>query len=128
MRNFRDLIIWKDGMELASEIYQLTSKLPETEKYGLRSQMTRAAVSIPSNIAEGSARNNADFKRYLQIALGSTFEVETQVLLMEKLGIVSFDEIRGIIEKIDGLQRKINAFIRELKSQIEENKRKGIRN
>ena len=124
MRNFRELIIWKEGMELAKDIYGLTTKLPETEKYGLRSQMTRAAVSIPSNIAEGNARNNGDFKRFLQIAMGSTFELETQILLMVELDIVNYEDISDFIDKIDGLQRKINAFIRELKTQIKENKRK----
>jgi len=123
MRNFRKLIIWQDSMKLASAIYDLIAKLPETEKYGLRSQMARAAVSIPSNIAEGSSRNNADFKRFLQIALGSSYELETQILLLVELHLVRFEDIQDTIAQIDGLQRKMNAFISQLRTQIETNKR-----
>ena len=93
MRNFRNLNIWKEGIEIVKEIYKLSQKLPSEEKFGLRSQITRAAVSIPSNIAEGCSRRTAkDFARFLDSALGSSFELETQIMLcvlikyVEKMG------------------------------------------
>ena len=76
MRNFRNLEIWTRGIELVKEIYKLTSKFPSNEKFGLISQMQRASVSIPSNIAEGCSRNSdVEFKRFLEIAIGSSFEL-----------------------------------------------------
>lgn len=78
MRDFRKLDIWKNGIELVKQVYQLSNKLPSEEKFGLRSQITRAAVSVPSNIAEGCSRNSeVEFKRFLEISMGSLFEVET---------------------------------------------------
>jgi len=82
MRNFRKLKIWKQGIDIVKEIYKISQKLPSEEKFGLKSQITRAAVSIPSNIAEGSSRSsNKDFNRFLEIALGSLFELQTQIVL-----------------------------------------------
>ena len=73
-------------MQLVIDIYKLSNKLPKEEKYGLKSQITRAAISIPSNIAEGSSRSSdKDFKRFLEISLGSAFELETQLLIIQKL-------------------------------------------
>jgi len=84
MRNFRNLDVWKNGIELVKEVYQIAKLLPKNEEFGLKSQITRAAVSIPSNIAEGSARNSQiEFKRFLEIAMGSAFELETQLIIME---------------------------------------------
>lgn len=80
MRNFRDLNVWQDSIRLTKEIYRITSKLPKSEMYGLASQMNRAVVSIPSNIAEGSAKDSQkEFIRFLRISLGSAFELETQL-------------------------------------------------
>jgi four helix bundle protein len=79
MRNFRKLDIWKDGIELAKETYLLSKLLPDEEKFGLKSQICRASVSVPSNIAEGCSRNSQiEYKRFLEIAMGSAFEMETQ--------------------------------------------------
>ena len=79
MRNFRILQIWQKGVQLVKEMYKLSALLPDVEKYGLKSQICRAAVSIPSNIAEGCSRHSAiDYKRFLKIAGGSSFELETQ--------------------------------------------------
>ncbi|WP_139135180.1 four helix bundle protein [Roseivirga sp. 4D4] len=78
MRDFKKLKIWQSGIQLVEQVYQVTNTFPNAEKFGLTSQMTRAAVSIPSNIAEGGARNSQkEYKRFLEIALGSAFELET---------------------------------------------------
>ena len=84
MNNFKDLKIWQKGMEIVSMIFDLVKQLPKEEKLTLRSQMIRSAVSIPSNIAEGTSRNsNKDFARFLEIALGSCFELETQIIITQ---------------------------------------------
>ena len=76
MRNFRELMIWQKAMDIVFHIYELTALLPKDETYGLKTQLQRAAVSIPSNIAEGCSRNSeSDFKRFLEIAIGSAFEL-----------------------------------------------------
>ena len=78
MKSFRDIIIWQKSMSLVTELYEITKKLPEDELYGLTSQMRRAAVSIPSNIAEGFGRkSDGDFKRFLNISIGSNYELQT---------------------------------------------------
>lgn len=79
--NFKKLKIWQMGMELAKIIFEVTYTFPSQEKFGLISQMNRCAVSIPSNISEGSSRTNKSFSHFLDIALGSSFELQTQVLL-----------------------------------------------
>jgi four helix bundle protein len=86
VRNFRELEIWKKGIEIVKEVYQASKLLPKDEQYGIRSQITRAAISIPSNIAEGSSRNSEiEFKRFPEIAIGSAFELETQLVIIEDL-------------------------------------------
>ncbi len=78
MRDFKTLNIWKEGITIVKDVYHIASLLPNEEKFGLTSQICRCAVSIPSNIAEGASRTSqADFKRFLEIALGSSFELET---------------------------------------------------
>ncbi|UII75096.1 four helix bundle protein [Flagellimonas sp. HMM57] len=90
MRNFRDLDIWKNGVELVKDVYQLIEGFPNTEKYGLSSQISRCAVSVPSNIAEGCSRESQkDFSRFLQITLGSSYELETQLLISKELELIN---------------------------------------
>ena len=82
MHNFRELTIWKEAMEITKATYSITKKFPASELYGLTSQINRASVSIPSNIAEGSGRNgNNEFVHFLHISIGSCFELETQMIL-----------------------------------------------
>ena len=82
MHNFRQLTIWKDAMKLAKAVYTVTGSFPSQEKYGLTSQINRAVVSVASNIAEGSSRGtDKDFRHFLSIAIGSLFELETQIIL-----------------------------------------------
>ncbi|MBI1920662.1 MAG: four helix bundle protein [Geobacter sp.] len=84
--NHKDLLVWRMSMELAEIVYKLTESMPSSEQFGLTSQMRRAVVSVPSNIAEGAARNTKkEFVQFLHIALGSLAELETQLLLAEKL-------------------------------------------
>lgn len=90
----RNLEAWKTGMELAREIYRVTGKFPKEERYGLVSQMRRAAVSVPSNIAEGAAdRTNSQFINYLSTALGSLAELDTQIELSNSFGFIEEQEV-----------------------------------
>lgn len=119
MRNFRNLNIWKEGIILVKEIYKLSNKLPKEEKFGLKSQICRAAVSIPSNIAEGCSRNSEiEFKRFLEISIGSSFELETQLIIIAELQYISEEEIKSIIEVLSKEQKMINTLINKLKANI----------
>ena len=116
MRNFRKLEIWKQGIELVKEVYRLSKNLPQEEKYGLRSQITRASVSIPSNIAEGSGRNSEiEFKRFLEIAIGSLFELETQLIIIKDLDLIEGYETDPIMELIYKEEKMINGLINKIK-------------
>ena len=100
MRNFRKLKIWQQGIDIVKNIYKLSQQLPIEERFGLRSQITRTAVSIPSNIAEGTSRNSeTEFKRFLEIAMGSLFEVETQLIIIEELNLIDVKELKNIFTK-----------------------------
>jgi len=115
MSNFRNLKIWQKGMQLVIDIYKLSERLPREEKYGLKSQITRAAISIPSNIAEGSSRSSdKDYKRFLEISLGSAFELETQVLIIKKLNMVNNEQIDIVLSALHEEQKMINTFIQKL--------------
>jgi len=117
VRNFRNLEIWKNGIEIVKQIYTLCEKLPSEEKFGLRSQITRASVSIPSNIAEGCSRNSEiEFKRYLEIAIGSLFEVETQLTIVEELNFISSKELIPVFELLKKEARMINSLISKIKN------------
>lgn len=86
MRNFKELRIWKNGIEIAIKTYRVTETFPKEDKYSIVQQMNKAGVSIPSNIAEGSSRKSEkDYFRFIEIALGSTYELETQVIIAEQL-------------------------------------------
>ncbi len=116
MRNFRELIIWKDAIQIVKKVYSLNKQMPQNEKYGLSSQICRAAVSIPSNIAEGCSRNSQkDFKHFLEIALGSAFELETQLLIINELEMIRENGIYELIEDLHKLQAQINSLINKVK-------------
>jgi four helix bundle protein len=111
MRNFRELEIWKIGIQLTKLVYELCSFLPENEKYGIKSQIARSAVSIPSNIAEGASRSSEnDFCRFLEIALGSAFELETQLIIIKEQKWTKEEIINNILELICSEQKMINSF------------------
>ncbi|KAA3613802.1 MAG: four helix bundle protein [Calditrichaeota bacterium] len=116
MRDFRTLSIWQEGIVIVKHVYKVAQYLPPEEKYGLRSQITRCAVSIPSNIAEGCSRSSQiDFKRFLEIALGSAFELETQLIIMEELSIIAGD-LNNIKLQLNKEQKMINSLISKLKA------------
>ena len=111
MHNYNNLHIWQQAMDLVEEIYKLTASFPIEEKFGLVSQMTRAAVSIPSNIAEGAGRNSdKDFAHFISIAIGSLYELNTQIVLSERLGYINQSQSQELQKKLDNLQRKSVSF------------------
>jgi four helix bundle protein len=108
MHSFKNLIIWKESVKLTVEVYKVTTTFPSDEKYGLISQIRRAVVSIPSNIAEGSSRaSDKDFLRFLSISLGSAFELETQLILAQELRLTDFSNLEKIINKLSDIQKMI---------------------
>ena len=110
MRDFRKLDIWNDGLHLVSNIYELCHKIPTKERYGLTSQLQRASISIPSNVAEGCRGTQKEFAHFLSIALGSAYEVETQILICRNLGYITMGEAKLTIEAVNSLQRRIAAY------------------
>lgn len=117
MRNFKNLEIWKFGIQLTLKVYNLSETLPSEEKFGLRSQICRAAVSIPSNIAEGCSRSSElDYKRFLEIALGSAFELETQLIIIQHLKIAIQHKLEDALALLTREQKMINSLMTKLKS------------
>ena len=104
MKSHKELIVWQKSMELVEEIYALTKKFPKSEIFGLSSQMQRAAIAIPSNIAEGAKRNHkAEYIQFLSIANGSAAELETQLILAKKLFSktgIDFEKALGLVEEV----------------------------
>ena len=114
MKNHKDLDVWKLAMDLVEDIYSMTKQFPKNEVYGLTSQIKRAVVSVPSNIAEGAARKGSkEFVQYLYISMGSLAEVETQILLAQRLKFVT--DVDHILEKIVNTRQMLNGLIRYLK-------------
>ena len=117
MKDFKKLVIWKKGLDIAVACYSFTKDLPGSEKFGLVSQMNRAAVSIPLNIAEGNSRSSdKDNKRFMEIALGSCNELETLFILAEKLDYSSNQTISGPLLLIREEQKLLWSFIQKLKT------------
>ncbi|MCH7515281.1 MAG: four helix bundle protein [Bacteroidetes bacterium] len=112
MRNFRELNIWKKGIEIAKAVYAILPELPDYENFGLRVQMAKSSSSIPSNIAEGCGKSsNKDFKRYLEISLGSAYELETQLILVYELHGIKTEPI---INSVKEEQMMISSLIQTL--------------
>ncbi len=115
MHNFKNIIAWQKAMSLVKDVYLLTEKFPKQEVYGLASQVNRSAISIPSNIAEGSGQNsNKEFVRFLDISISSSFELETQILLAKELGFVSDEKLNTVLEKLAEVQKLIFGFQKTL--------------
>lgn len=114
--SYKDLIVWKKGIELVKEIYRIAKLLPKEETYALSDQMRRAAVSIPSNIAEGQKRNSKkDFVQFLSIAAGSVAELETQMTVCKEVGFVSDEELGKGFSLCEEIGRMLGAMIGKLK-------------
>lgn len=115
MKTYRDLDIWKKSIDLVKEIYKITDKFPNTEMYALTSQMRRAVISIPSNIAEGHRRSySKEFKRFLNIALSSLAELETQVIIAKELEYIKSGEEIQSLELVDHTSRMITNLSKKL--------------
>ncbi len=118
MHRFKELEIWKLGRILCSSIYVATQKFPQEEKFGITNQMRRAVVSIPSNIAEGASRkSNKDFARFLEIAIGSCYELETQVLIANDLGFLDKEELQRLQAELARIIMMTSKFITTLKER-----------
>ena len=115
IRNFRDLEVWQLGKKVVIEVYKATKEFPQDEVYGLVSQMRRAAVSIPSNIAEGFNRyHNKDYRKYLFISLGSCAELETQIEIACDLEYMMIVDRNILLENLDHESRMLRNLIKKL--------------
>lgn len=108
--NFKNMKIWKLGMEIVEETFLLTNHFPSSEKFGLISQINNCSVSIPSNIAEGSSRTNKSFSHFLDISLGSSFELYTQLLIALKRKYIKETEFKLLEDKIEEFQKMTSSF------------------
>jgi four helix bundle protein len=114
MTDYKELNVWQKSIDVVSEIYRVTATFPDSEKFGITNQMRRASVSIPSNIAEGSARHHAkDFTHFLRIADGSAAELETQLLISERLGFLTGAE--ELSHELVVIRRMLAALIKSLR-------------
>ena len=117
MRNFKQLLIWQKGFQIAVKAFHLTASFPKEEKFGLTTQITRAAVSIPSSIAEGSRRTSSkDYNRFLEMSLGSSFEAETQILIAEAVSYGDKEKRDDLLKEIDEEQKMIMSFMSKLQA------------
>jgi len=115
IRTYRDLDIWKKGVQIVKEVYSLTEKFPQKEIYSLSSQMRRAAISIPSNAAEGFRRfHNKEYRQFLYILLGSCAELETQVTIARELGYIDIGKEEEVLGFIDHVSRMTSNLIKRL--------------
>jgi four helix bundle protein len=118
MNDYRQLEVWKVSFNFSFDVYQLCKKLPPTERFTLGDQMRRAALSIPSNIAEGKGRmSDNELRRFCLIAYGSAMEVQTQILFCQKLQIVPDEIIRDLLVKNESVLKLLNRFIHCLRRQ-----------
>ena len=116
MRNFRNYDVWVDGVEFSIDIYKMTEDFPKKETYALCDQMQRAAVSIPSNIAEGCSRRSVnEFAHFLEFSLGSSYEIETQLEIAVRLGYVQNADFEKAIEKVQSIEKRITGLIQTIR-------------
>lgn len=111
MHNIRKLKIWNDSIDLCVDVYEALANMPNDERYGLSSQIKRSAVSIPSNIAEGVGRDtNPQFSHFLNIAYGSSYELQTQLIISEILNFISPEVNESLLSKLNGVQKMVYVF------------------
>lgn len=112
--NYKNLKNWSLGIEIANEVFEITSCFPKEEKFGLTSQNNNCSISIPSNIAEGSARTDKSFAHFLDISLGSSFELSTQLILAEKRKYITHEKLTQIEKNIEEFQKRTMGFQKRL--------------
>jgi four helix bundle protein len=116
MKDHRDLDVWKKSLDLVVKVYELTKKFPKEELYGLTSQIRRSVVSIPSNISEGAARNSdKEFIQFLYISLGSSAELETQIIIAERLGYLKDSKL--ILNELASVKKMLHGLINFIKKR-----------
>ena len=116
-RNFREYPVWQQAVEYATKIYQITAEMPYFEKKGLCDQLQRAVVSIPSNIAEGSASpSDSDFAHFLDMALGSAYEVETQLLISKNIGYINLNIYEQLRDELISIEKQLAGFISAIRN------------
>jgi len=117
MKTHKDLDVWKDGISFVTKVYKMTSSFPKEEMYGITSQIRRAAISIPSNTAEGAARKTTnEFRQFLYIALSSAAELNTQLIISHNLEFMDKDNTDKLNSDLDSLSRRIQGLIKSLKN------------
>ena len=117
--SYRDLRVWQGAMALAESCYPLTCRFPKEELFGLTSQIRRSAASVPANIAEGHGRENTQsFVQYLRIAQGSLKELETHLLLSERVGVVSRTEVEASMSQCEAVGKMLRSLIRSLQQKV----------
>ena len=116
MRNFRNYDVWNAGVDFSVHVYELTEQFPRKELYALCDQLQRASVSIPSNIAEGcSRRSQNEFARYLEISLGSSYEVETQMEIAVRLGYITQEQFKKSLNSVQSIEKRLSSVINNIK-------------
>lgn len=121
IRNFRKYIIWQDGMSLVNDVYDIIDDLPKEEKYGLKSQMSRCSVSIPANIAEGCGRgSDKEFSRFLKIALGSSYELETLTMIVFNRKMINEERCEALNVKLQKVQKQLATLIGKIDSDLKQ--------
>jgi four helix bundle protein len=121
LSSYRDLLVWQKAMELVVETYRLSSRFPKEEQYGLTSQLRRASVSVPSNIAEGYGRaSRKEYLQFLYVGQGSLKETETQIILAEMLGYASKDATKLLLERAEVVGKLLGGLIRALRRKTSE--------
>lgn len=117
MKNFKELRIWQKGMDIAVNCFKIVKDFPQQEKFGLAVQITKSGVSIPSNIAEGSSRSSPkDYGRFVEISLGSSYELETQLLIAQRTGLGDQAVIQETLAEISDEEKMLLGFLRKLDS------------
>jgi len=115
IKSYKDLAVWRRGMDIAARVYELTKNFPEREVFGLTAQMRRASVSVPSNIAEGRCRQHrAEFRHFLYLALGSLAELETQMLIAAKVGLLNDSHAQELGFEITTLRKMLVNLVKKL--------------
>lgn len=115
MKNFKELRIWQKGMDIAVNCFKLTQNFPKEEKFGLSIQITRAGVSVPSNIAEGSSRTSEkDYSRFIEMSLGSSYELETQLLIAQRVNYGDKQLLEQVLSDLTDEQKMLMGFANKL--------------